>query len=282
DQHLSWTPPQWNRQQPRVALYQPWTANIDTGWTQWLLDTYQIPYTLVHNDDIRKGGLRDRFDSILLASQTASSILHGTRAGEATTGRLAGSHAEPEPNSAQRPEYTGGIEVEGLARLDEFLKAGGTVIALDQATEIAGYFPAGIRPLLRAAPAEGAEPASTGYDCPGSLIRIDLEPNEPIAAGMPPQAIAFSNGGQAWDITLLPEFNHGQREVRVIARYAKTNLLASGWISGEKGVLGKPALVEARVGPGRLILFGFRPQHRGQTFGTFKLLLNAVYLASAR
>ena len=78
-------------------------------------------------------------------------------------------------------------------------------------------------------------------------------------------------------MTLLPEFNEGDREVRVLARYAKAKLLASGWLSGEKAVLGKPALLEARVGAGRLILFGFRPQHRGQTFGTFKLLLNAIY-----
>ena len=76
--------------------------------------------------------------------------------------------------------------------------------------------------------------------------------------------------------------NRGDREVKMVAHYAKTKLLASGWITGEKAVLGKSLLAEARYGKGRVVLFGFRPQHRGQPFGTFKLLLNAVYLGSAK
>jgi hypothetical protein len=94
-------------------------------------------------------------------------------------------------------------------------------------------------------------------------------------------AYAFSSGGQAWDITLMPDLNKGDREIRSVAKYASENLLASGWISGEKAVLGKHLALEVRLGKGRVVLFGFRPQFRGQTFGTFKLLLNAIYYASA-
>ena len=74
----------------------------------------------------------------------------------------------------------------------------------------------------------------------------------------------------------------GEPGARAVARFASRDLLASGWISGEKAVLGKAALVEASHGKGRVILFGFRPQFRGQSWGTFKLLLNAVYLGSAK
>ena len=77
-------------------------------------------------------------------------------------------------------------------------------------------------------------------------------------------------------MTLEPEYNKGDREVRVLARYAAKDLLASGWISGEQVVAGKPILVDARYGSGHVILFGFRPQFRGQKFGTFPLLLKAV------
>jgi hypothetical protein len=98
---------------------------------------------------------------------------------------------------------------------------------------------------------------------------------------MPSEAYAFASGGQAWDINLLPELNTGDREIRSVAKYAKENLLASGWISGEQAVLGKSIVLEARYGKGRVVLFGFRPHFRGQSFGTFKLLLNAIYLGSA-
>lgn len=266
----------WELRRPRVALYEPWTANIDTGWTQWFLDYYEIPHTLAHNDDFQKGELRRRFDTIILASQSAASILHGARPGEApSSGRERPGSGSFESRALQRPEYTGGIGLRGLSHLEEFVRQGGTLIALDDATELLiQFFPLPVREVVR--------PGTGSFYCPGSLLRITVENSSPLALGMPKDAIAFSTGGHAYEITLLPEFNKGEQEVRVVARYASSNLLASGWVSGEKPVLGKPVLVEARHGDGRVVLFGFRPQFRGQPFGTFKFLLNAIYLASAQ
>jgi len=266
---------------PRVALYEPWTANMDTGWTQYVLESFKVPHTLLHNDQVRQGGLRARFDAIILASQSASSILHGARPGEQTgRGRFSA-----EAISLQRPEYTGGIGVDGLYHLDTFVREGGTLITFDAATELPSqFFPLPVRPLLRAAASEGpaVEPPAGGYYCPGSLLRITVDTAHPLAFGMPRQAVAFSSGGQAWDITLVKDANQGEREIRSVARYAESDLLASGWVSGERAVLGKHILIEARHGKGRVVLFGFRPQFRGQPAGTFKFLLNAVYRASAR
>jgi ribosomal protein S18 acetylase RimI-like enzyme len=172
----------------------------------------------------------------------------------------------------QRPEYTGGIGPEGLLLLQKFVRAGGTLIALDTAADLPReFFPL---PLLTL----GGAP----FSCPGSLLRIAVDTTQPLAFGMPKDAIAFVSGGEAFDVNLAPEFNRGDREVRVAARFAAKDLLASGYVSGEKAVLGKPALVDARFGAGHVVMFAFRPQFRGQPFGTFKFLLNAVYLASAR
>lgn len=260
---------------PRVALYEPWTANMDTGWTQWLLDQYRVPFTLLHNDDVRKGGLRARFDSLILASQTAASILHGARLGERSPGRE-GDTVLP----LQKPEYTGGIAIEGLHQIETFVRQGGTLIAFDAATELPiQFFPLPVRNVV-ARPSPEAQ--GTGFYCPGSLLRATVDTGNPLAFGMPANAIAFSEGGQTFEITLLPEFNKGERETRSVLRYATQNLLASGWVSGERVVLGKSMLVEARYGLGRVVLFGFRPQFRGQSFGTFKLVLNAIYLASVQ
>lgn len=266
---------------PRVGLYEPSLANMDTGWTQWLLDAFRVPYNILGNDDIRKGGLRSRFDSIVFASQTAESILHGARYGERIGARTTG--AEGLMPVLQRPEYTGGIGLAGLVALEEFVRAGGVLIALDAATELpVQFFPLPLAPRLRT-PSEGeAQGAGGAWWCPGSLIRVTVDTAHPLAFGMPSETIVFSTGGQAWDIRLLPEFNQGDREIRAVAHYAKSSLLASGWVSGERHVLGKPILVHARWGQGQVVLFGFRPQFRGQTFGTFKFLLNAIYLASAR
>jgi hypothetical protein len=156
-------------------------------------------------------------------------------------------------------------------------------VAFDEATDLAvNLFPLSLRSVL--ARPEGTEPdqADSGYYCPGSILRITVDNSHPVAFGMPQDAMAFQSGGRAWEVSLLSEFNKGDRAVRSVARYATRNLLASGWLSGERLVAGRTILAEARHGRGRVILFGFRPQFRGQSFGTFKFVLNSVYLGSAK
>lgn len=251
----------------RTAIYQPYTANMDTGWTEYVLDNYHVPYSILHNEDFTRGDLRARFDSIIMASQTATSILHGVRAGEPSRGSDGG------PRTLQRPEYSGGIGVEGLATLQKFVRSGGTLIALDQATTLpVQFFPL---PLRNTA-------ADSSYYCPGSILRIEVDPANPLAAGMPKDAYAFNSGGQAWEITLSKDANQGDRAVTSVVRYANSNVLASGWLSGERAIAGKHAMVRARYGKGSIVLFGFRPQFRAQSTGTYKLLLNVIYLASAK
>jgi hypothetical protein len=255
----------WRLKAPRTGLYQPWTANMDAGWTQWLLDQFQVPYEVLRNADIRAGGLRERFDAILLAQQSMQSILHGSP--EITTLR-AGETAR------QRPEFTGGIGVEGARQLEEFVRRGGTLIAFDSATELPlALFPLDVRPGLR----PGAQQEAGGWSCPGSILRMTADKSHPLAFGMPAEHYATSTGGQYFEISP----SAADRKPRVFVRYAAKNLLASGWISGERVMAGKPAAVEAPLGEGQVVLFGFRPQFRGQTFGTFRLVLNAIYFGAA-
>jgi len=261
---------------PKLAIYQPWPESMDVGWTMMLLDNFKVPHTVVRNGDLQQGNLRARFDTLILGSQTAQGILHGVRQGEA------GARRGPEPAPLQRPEYTGGLGIQGLAQLERFVREGGTLIALDNSTELPlEFFPLGVRGVLKARAEEGGESDQDGYYCPGSLLRIKVDNTNPIAFGMPADAYAMSTGGQAFNVSLLPEFNKGDRAVQSVAKYADRNLLASGWISGERVVLGKDILLDVRMGKGHVILFGFRPQFRGQSHGTLKLLLNSVYLGSA-
>jgi hypothetical protein len=264
--------PVFELKRPRVGIYQPWVANSDEGWTEWLLDRYRVPYTIVHNADLQKPDLRSRFDTLIFAAQPSDSILHGFRHGELAPAREGDEQLAT--MMTQRPEYAGGIEIAGLSRLQEFVLNGGTLIALDAATELPiREFPLSVRNLVR---------PGSDFDCPGSLVRLTVDPAQPIAFGMPKEVIAFSTGGEAFDISLAAEFNKGEREIRSIAQFAKTNLLASGWVSGAPVVAGKSALIEARYGKGSVVLFAFRPQFRGQPYGTFKFLLNAIYLGSVQ
>ena len=271
----------WELQNPRVAVYEPFTNNMDAGWTDWMLDYYKVEHKMIQNKEVQAGGLRAKYDTIILASQSMTSIMNGIRSGERSS-RV----REDMQAGQQRPEFTGGIELEGLSELHRFVLDGGTLVTFDAAAEVpVTMFPLPARLLLKnqdEGPVREEAASSTAYYCPGSVIRITVDNTNPLAFGMPAEAYAYSQGGQAFEVTLLDQFNSGERETRAVASYAKRDLLASGWISGERAVLGRPILVDARHGKGHVVMFGFRPQFRGQTFGTFKFVLNAIYLGSAK
>jgi len=109
--------------------------------------------------------------------------------------------------------------------------------------------------------------------CPGSTLHINVDNANPLAYGMPSQALAlYLQGDPVFD---LPG-NNDSEGYSVIARYGKRDILESGWLVGETNITGKPAMIAAKMGKGQVVLVGFRTQHRAQTYGTFKLLFNAI------
>jgi hypothetical protein len=232
---------------PRVGLYQSWTANMDEGWTRWIFERYEIPFTTVRNADIRKGNLRERFDCLFFPQQSAGSILNGVR------------------NTL--PEYAGGIGDEGVQSLKEFIQAGGTVVLMDEACGLARSLGVPVRNAL----------SGLGRDrfyCPGSILRLNLNADHPLGWGMERETIAYFD--QSWALELDPSMTS---EVRVVATYGQGNPLLSGFLLGEEYVAGKPAIAEVKVGKGRVVLLGFRAQFRAQPYATFKLLFNAMVLS---
>ena len=66
----------------------------------------------------------------------------------------------------------------------------------------------------------------------------------------------------------------------MVASYpaSSEDILISGYLKGAKKLEKRAAVVDLTDGKGRVILIGFRPQHRAQPYRTFKLLWNALYL----
>jgi hypothetical protein len=256
---------------PRVGVYEPYRSDMDGGWTQWLLDYYRVPYQPLKNEEVRGGKLRQRYDAIVIASQSLNAILHGYQAGLPTLSGGGVSEAMA-AKSLQRPEYTGGIGVEGVVALREFVEQGGTLLTFGQATEL----PVEMFPL----PVANAVSRNT-FRAPGAVLRVKVDAANPLAAGMPAETYAFVDGGIAFESRSLKGAKSPRTEVRTLVSYAEKDLLASGWMTGENAVKGKDAVTEVLLGEGRVLLFGIRPQFRGQTFGAFKLVLNALYLAAA-
>ena len=110
---------------------------------------------------------------------------------------------------------------------------------------------------------------------------IELD-EDPLTYGMPRETAGFCSFNTAYELAARSSSAPGTSPVstaRIIGRDAKSNVLMSGWLEGEKAIAGKGAMVEVKSGQGRAVLFAFRPQHRGQAHATFRLLFNAIHTA---
>jgi hypothetical protein len=161
----------------------------------------------------------------------------------------------------------GGLGETGVAALKAFVEAGGTLICLDQACALA------IAELKLPLRDVAHDASSDDFYCPGSILRVDLEPRQPVAYGMEPHTAGFFAFSSAYEIT------GASGSARVIARYGSKDLLVSGWLEGEQVIASRPAAVEVAVGLGRVVLLGFPVQHRAQSLATFRLLFNAIFTA---
>jgi hypothetical protein len=246
---------------PRLGLYKPWVANMDEGWTRWLLEQHEFPHRTLTDADVRRGRLRGELDVIVLPDAGVRSLLDGHLRGSVP------------------PEFTGGLGLAGASALEEFVREGGTLVALDSASDLPlDLFGLAVRNALKGVP-------RSDYYSPGGLLRVVFDPKEPLAWGLPADGVAFVENGPAFEEETLDD-EEGEEtpalaptdhpKPRFAARFAEKDVLYSGWLLGEAKIAGKGAVVDAPHGHGRVVLIGFRSQFRAQPYGTFKVLFNAL------
>ena len=241
---------------PRIGLYQPWTGNIDEGWTRWLFEQYGISYTTVRDNDLKNGGLRQRFDVLVLPDAETSSLLNGS-------------------DTTRIPlQYAGGMTERGAEAVSAFVRGGGTLVCLDGSSNFA--IARLNLPVVNVLAGDASGPQVLRFYAPGSIFGTVLggvgtgRSASSVTLGVPDSLKVYFESSAAFTVS---------GSARALATYP-SQPLRSGYARFQERLEGKAALVEAPVGSGRVILFGFRPQFRGQTHGTFKLLFNAVLLAA--
>jgi len=230
----------------RIAIYRSYAPSMDEGWTRWLFDVNRIPYRTVLDAEMRAGSLRSRFDVIILPEQSPAQLRRGVGA--------------PYPDSLR-----GGLGDTGAASLQAFVRDGGTLITFNDASEYAiSTLDLPVKNVLDRVP-------NTEFYAPGSLLAVTLNATHPVSARMTTEipAIWFEDS-PAFEIT------DSTRAVAVASYQASGDPLLSGWLQGGSRLNGRAALVDVTVGRGRVILFGFRPQYRGQSMNTQPLLWGAI------
>ncbi|MBI2535500.1 MAG: peptidase M14 family protein, partial [Gemmatimonadetes bacterium] len=248
----------------RIGMYQRYYGgNMDEGWTRWLLEQWGFPYKSLFDAEIKAGNLAAKYDVIILPDDNVRMIT-GDRAppGAAAGGGGFGGQ-QPEPP----PEFRSGIGAEGVTALKQFVQSGGTVVTFGEAGEFAiEKLEVPIRDVVANLPTKE-------FWSPGSTLRIHVDTAHPLAFGMPEQALAtFLQGNHAYEV--VPTATN--EKVERIATLVDRDLLQSGWLLGEDRIAKKAAVVAVQQGQGKVVMIGFRAQHRAQTHGTFKLVFNTL------
>ncbi len=256
---------------PRVGLYKPWTASMDEGWTRWLFDTQGVPFTNVTDSVVKSGTLRSGYDVLIIPDMS----LREAKDGLAATGAPA--------------EYAGGLGAAGVKAIGEFVAAGGMLMTFDRGSELAmdavpGLPVRRISPQSRAPARDGRArddstnaPPGASIVAPGSILRTLSASGHRLTMGMPDTVPVYFTNSTAFDVAQ-------DANVEVPLRYPgeTSSILMSGYLTGGDALAGKAAAVDITVGAGRVVMFGFRPQYRGQSWGTFKLVYNAILTSGER
>ena len=231
------------RTRSRVGLYKGFTGSMDEGWTREVFDLHKIEYRSVTDADVRGGKLD--LDVVVVPADGENAIVKGL--------------------SADRypAEYAGGIGDAGVENLKKFVTDGGRLVCFDDSCAmVIKRFGLPVKNVL-----EGLR--RNEFYNPGSIVRLNVDTGHAIARGVGPETPAYFSNSSAFDVA-------ADARATVVARYAEKDALMSGWMLGEKHLNGKAALVEVPFGKGSIVLFAFRPQHRGQTFATFPFIFNSL------
>ncbi len=273
-----------SRPRPKL-LYKSHMPSMDEGWTRWVfeeneaeiekLTSKDFEYSTITSKQIIEDDLYSKTSTVIFPDQLPAQILNGY------------------PKGSMPDEYTGGVGKEGVEALRKFVEAGGTLVFLNRSSNFAiEQFNLPVKDVTRGLPRKD-------FYIPGSILRTELDLTHPIAKGMPKESIAWFENSPAFELQAEPPASAGGGAVdgqssvgnagarppayaggsaRIIARYPSDpkQILLSGWALGAEKIAGKAALVEFTIGKGKIVLFGFRPQYRGQSLATFPLLFNAV------
>ena len=245
---------------PRVGLYAPWRGDMNEGWMRYVLDQFSgLDYLRVRNEHLRGGALAKDIDVLILPGTSSRSLDAGRGTGTVPT------------------DFTGGLDPEGAVAIEEFVREGGTLIAVDAsaswAIELFGL------PLEDTTRGEDAG----GFSCPGSVLRGVPSASADLCAGLPSSVPLFFSNSRAWSLTKRDEDQRAQSlagDPEVLLRYAPTRILLSGWIAEPERIADHAAWVRVPYGAGEVHCFAFRPQYRGWSQATMHLLFRSILSAA--
>jgi hypothetical protein len=255
---------------PRIGLWDTYGGSMPSGWTRWILEQFEFPFSRVFAPELDAGNLNAKFDALIFVTGAIPPVPSATGRGGRGRGGRGGQVSDPSDIPAEYRSHVGSMTAERtIPQLRAFVERGGTLIAIgSSAANIVQHFNL---PLEDHLVEDGNPLPRAKYFVPGSVLTAKVDTTHPMAAGMKERTSFFFNNSPLFR---LKEGASGT--VRTIAVFDTDTPLKSGWAWGQKYLKGGIAAAEVRVGKGRVLLYGPEILHRAQPHGTFKLLFNAL------
>jgi hypothetical protein len=270
---------------PRLALLQAWADTESPGWVRMIFDDQKVPYTLIMDEDLRRGGLRGRFDVILFPNTDdgLKDIVGGIDPRHSplayTKTPQFPSHGSPTASA----DITGGFGWRGVQNLEDFVRGGGVLVTLGGASTL---------PLDGGIAREVRRASVKDVFTPGSELRARFRrPDHPIAYGYQERTSVFRESRPLYAVRRADEgrivLQWGEKipsdedeekkqEEKDAAAAKKEPLVVSGGVKGASELEGKPAILDIPTGQGRVVAFDFDPIHRYLTLSDFRLVWNVL------
>lgn len=239
-------------QRVRVALWDRYGGSESSGWTRWLLERFEFAFERVYPQDLDAGGLRARYDVIILPDGAVPA---------ARARRGDGSSIEHLPEEYGRTTGTMTWD-RTLPALKQFVEEGGTLLMVGSATEVGERLAPSVK--------SGLSLGRDEFYVPGSIVRTAVNPSHPLAFGLDPQADVFFDNSPVFRLD-------GDAGATKVAWFDSPAPLRSGWAWGQEHLAGTAAIVDVTLGRGHLAMFGPEVAYRGQSHGTFKFLFNGIF-----
>ncbi len=268
----------------RIGLWDRYGGSMPSGWTRWILERFEFRFNLVFAPELDKGDLRKKYDVLVFVDGAISGRgARGGRGGNRGAGAApAGGDQDPgevtELEASIPPEYRGRrgsiTTATTIPQLRKFLEQGGTVLTIGSSTSLARELGLPVSNHLSQVNEDGEdEPLGpTKFYVPPSVLRVRVNAANPLAWGIGDAVdVLFTNSPT---FRLPKEF--GPKGLTKVAWFDSKTPLRSGWAWGQQYLENGVAIAEAKVGQGRLVLFGPEILFRGQPHGTFKFFFNGL------
>lgn len=259
----------------RIGLWDRYGGSMPSGWTRWLLEQFEFPFEVVYPKTLNEGDLNKNYDLLIFVDGAIPPVKAVNTLQMQSSERT--SNVKPESIPAEFRNWLGSITADTtIPKLKEFLNAGGSVLTIGTSTAL-GYH-ANLLLGNHMVNSKGEPLPREEYYVPASILQVKVNNKLPIAYGLPERLDILFEESPVF--RLKPDSD--KNGISPIAWFDSDHPLRSGWAWGQDKLYGGVSMAEAKVGKGKLYLFGPEILFRGQSHGTFKFLFNGIYLSKTK